>query len=104
MAVKVKEFKDDASIDLKVNKSIYYLLKSSLFYLFKQRTELDKPDEFIKKIMAAKYEDMTEYEQAFFGLTLVLTEIERIATEQNLYEEKEILEPDDEGYVAPTQG
>lgn len=104
MAVKIKEFKDDAIIDLKVNKNIYYLLKGSLFYLFKQRTDVAKQEEFLKKMMSTKYEDMDEYEQAFFGIALVLTEVERIASEENFYQEKEILEPGDEGYVPPTLG
>jgi hypothetical protein len=104
MAVKVKEFKDDAIIDIQVNKNIYYLLKGSLYYLFKQRTDPEKQEEFLKKMTSTKYEDMDEYEQAFFGLTLVLTEIERVASEKKLYQEREILEPGDEGYVPPTQG
>lgn len=104
MAVKVREFKDDAIIDLKVNKNIYYLLKGSLYYLFKQHPNTKEFDETIKKVAEGKYEEMNEYEQAFFGITLILTEIERVASENNLYQEREVLEPGDEGYVAPTLG
>jgi hypothetical protein len=46
---------------------------------------------------------MTEFEQCFYTIMIALTEIERVATEENLYEEKEVLEPTDEGYVPPTQ-
>ena len=35
------------------------------------------------------------------SIILLLAEIEKQATENDLYVEKEILEPDDEGYVEP---
>jgi hypothetical protein len=104
MAVKVKELKNDALVEIKVSKNMYYLLKGSLFYLFKEKPDFKEQEESLKKIMSGKYEEMNEYEQAFFGITLFLTEIERLATEQNLYQEREVLEPNDEGYVPPTQG
>jgi hypothetical protein len=45
---------------------------------------------------------MTQLEQSFYTVTLMISEIERISTEQKLYDEKEVLEPGDEGYVEPT--
>jgi hypothetical protein len=33
----------------------------------------------------------------------MIAEIEKIAKEQNLFDEKEVLEPGDEGYVEPTE-
>ena len=54
--------------------------------------------------MSGKYEEMNDFERSFYTTTLILAEIERVAKEQNLYEEKQILEPNDEGYVEPTQG
>jgi hypothetical protein len=33
----------------------------------------------------------------------MIAEIEKISIEQKLFDEKEILEPGDEGYVEPTQ-
>ncbi len=53
--------------------------------------------------MTGKYEDMNDFERSFYTTTLLLAEIERQAQQNNLYDEKEILEPGDEGYVAPTQ-
>jgi hypothetical protein len=32
----------------------------------------------------------------------MISEIEKISVEQNLFDEKEVLEPGDEGYVEPT--
>jgi hypothetical protein len=103
MAVKVKELKDDALVDVKVNKNYYLMMKSVLFYLFTQNTNEAEREESLKKIMSGKFEDMTEWERAFHTITLFLIEVERQATENKLYEEKEILEPGDEGYVEPTQ-
>jgi hypothetical protein len=44
---------------------------------------------------------MNEFERSFYTITLMVAEIEKMATETNQYEEKEILEPGDEGYVEP---
>jgi hypothetical protein len=45
---------------------------------------------------------MSQVEQSFYTVTLMIAEIERLSVEQNLFDEKEILEPTDEGYVEPT--
>ena len=70
MPVKVKEIKDNALIDIKVNKNFYLMSKDALY-----------------------------------TITLLLSEIEKQVQENpNLYDEKEVLEPDDPGYVEPKQG
>lgn len=102
MAVKVKELKDDTLVDIKVNKSYYLMLKASLNYLFNLIHDEQQRGAAMKKIMEGKYEDMNSYERTFYTLTLMLAEIERTAKENNYYDEKEILEPGDEGYVEPT--
>lgn len=103
MAVKVKELKDDAVVEIKVNKNYYLMVKSTLFYLFLQRTDEKEREESIKKVMTGKLEDMDDWERSFHTLTLFLAEVEKIASANNMYTEKELLEPGDEGYVAPTQ-
>lgn len=102
MAIKVKELKDDVIIDVKVNKSFYIMAKAASFYLLKQMGIEDKGIDYIKEIMTKKYEDLSDVERTFYTIILVVAEIERKATSDNLYDEKEILEPGDEGYVAPT--
>lgn len=102
MAVKVKELKDDALIDIKVNKSYYLMTKATLSFLFNLIKDDKQREASLKKIMEGKYEEMNSYERSFYTLTLLLAEIERSARENNLYEEKEILEPGDEGYIEPT--
>jgi len=104
MAIKVKELKDDIILDVKVNKAYYMMLKSTLFYLFQQQSDESLREESLKRIMTGKYEDMNDLERSFYTVTIMLAEIEKVAKEKDAYDEKEVLEPGDEGYVAPTQG
>lgn len=104
MAVKVKELKDDVLVDVKVNKNYYLMVKATLFHLFQSISDDKQREESLKKIMSGKYEDMNDWERAFYTITLFLTEVEKQATANNFYTEKEILEPGDDGYVEPTQG
>jgi len=103
MAVKVKELKQDTIIDIKVNDNFYKMLKHVLFYLFNQVPDPVKRDESLKKIMGGKYEEMNDLERSFYTITVLLAEIEKVAKENALYDEKDILQPGDEGYEAPTQ-
>ena len=101
--IKVKDLKEDALIEIKVNKAFYLMSKNVSFYLFKQLPEEDeKREETLKKIMESKYEDLNELERSFYTVTLLLAEIETQAKNNNLYNEKEILEEGDKGYVPPT--
>lgn len=102
MAVKLKELKDDAIINVKVNKSYYLMVKSLSFYIFNQFPK-ETIEEDIKAVMHKKYEELTELQRHFYTLTLLLTEIEREAVNNKLFQEKEILEPGDEGYVPPSE-
>jgi hypothetical protein len=104
MGLNVKELKNDVLIDIKVNKNFYLMVKSLSYYLFQTVKDDKEREESLKKIMSGKYEEMNDFERSFYTTTLILAEIERVAKEQNLYEEKQILEPNDEGYVEPTQG
>lgn len=104
MGLNVKELKNDVLIDIKVNKNFYLMVKSLSYYLFQTVKDDKEREESLKKIMSGKYEEMNDFERSFYTTTLILAEIERVAKEQNLYEEKQILEPNDEGYIEPTQG
>lgn len=102
MALKVKELKDDVLIDIQVNKNYYLMLKATLLYLF-NASDTKNREESIKRVMEGDYAKMSPYERSFYTLTLMLGEIERVAKDKNLYTESEILQPDDEGYVAPIE-
>jgi len=101
--IKVKELKDDAMIDVKVNKSYYMMAKAASFTILKSMDleTKENPDEYFKTIMNDKYENLDDTQRAFYTIILLLAEIEKQATENNLYVEKEVLEPGDEGYVEP---
>ena len=64
---------------------------------------VEKGEEYFKTIMTKQYEELDDLQRAFYTIILLLAEIERKATDENLYTEREILEPGDEGYVQPTQ-
>lgn len=102
--IKVKELKDDVILDVKVNKSYYLMAKAASFAILKSMNLENKEnaDEYFKTIMNNKYENLDEIQRAFYTVILLLAEIEKQATENNLFIEKEILEPGDEGYVEPT--
>ena len=100
MAIKVKEFKDDAIVSIKVNKSFYLMTKAVAFYLYNQMPK-ENTEEFIKECIHNEYKDMNDLQRSFHTITLLLSEIESQASEAKLYDETEILEPTDEGYVPP---
>lgn len=100
MPVTVKELKDDAIIDIKVNKSFYLMTKAVLFHLFKTIDSTDK-EQYIKETMTKEYKDLDESQRSFYTIGLLLAEIEKEAKANNQFQEKEILQPGDEGYVEP---
>ena len=101
MAIKVKEIKDDAIIDIKVNKAYYLMVKATSLYIFKQMPEENR-EEYLKNSLTKEYKDLDEIQRAFRTITLLLSEIEQSASDQNLFDEKEVLEPGDNGYKAPS--
>ena len=101
MAIKAKELKDDALINIQVNKSYYLMAKATSFTILQSLNIQEKGEEYFKDILSKKYQDLDENQKAFYTIILLLAEIERKAKLDNLYDEKEILEPGDEGYVEP---
>lgn len=104
MAITVKEINDDAQISIKVNKNFYLMTKSLSFYLFKQIGQMEAPDEYIKTILTKKYGELDELQRSFYTVALLLAEMENNFKAEKLFTEKKVLEPGDEGYVAPTEG
>ena len=94
--VNVKELKDDALVKLEVNKAYYYMVKNALFYLFKNATVTENEKESILKgLMQKPYPEMSEWEKAFYTLTLLVAEIEKVAAEQDLYNDVELDLPEE---------
>ena len=100
MAVKVKEMKDDAIINVKVNKGYYQMTKALSFYLFTQFKGNNK-EAYLKETIQKDYADLDDLQKSFYTVTLLLAEIEKEATASGMVDEKEILQPGDEGYVEP---
>jgi hypothetical protein len=103
MAITVKEMKDDAVFDIKVNKGFYLMAKELAAYLFLSEKDSTKLEESLKNMTTKPFSELNHYERAFYTTTLLIAEIERVAKEKSLYDEKEVLQPGDEGYVEPTQ-
>ena len=88
----IKEIKDDAVINIQVNKSYYLMVKALSLQLFVSVTVEDK-DAYLKELLTKEYKDLDEHQRSIFTIILLLAEIETQATKQNLYEEKEINDP-----------
>lgn len=92
-SVKTRELKDDAILDIKVNKTFYLMTKAALFHSFTGLHNSDmKPDEFVKSIVSKEYKDMNDMERTFYTLTLLVGEIEKQASETKSFIEKEMSE------------
>lgn len=89
---KIKEIKDDAVINIQVNKSYYLMVKAMSLQLFASVTAKDK-DAYLKDLLTKEYKDLDEHQRSLFTVVLLLAEIETQATKQDLYEEKEINDP-----------
>lgn len=104
MSVKVKELKDDAIIEIKLNKSFYLMSKQLSYYLFQQMPEKESDREaMLKNIMESKYEDLQDIEKSFYTVTLLLAEIEAQAKNNNQYIERIIPTPGDDDYTPPSE-
>ena len=92
MGEKVKEIKDNAIIEIKINKVFYLMLKKTLMYIFKQELDNEKITELIKKVTDKNSDNdpHTEQEFAFKTIFLLLAEIEAQADKTNQFEEKDI--------------
>jgi hypothetical protein len=88
MSVKIKELKKDALINVQVNKSFYFMIKLELINAI-ERVLKDEPEsgKDIENIITKKYEDMTPLLRNVFTLAILVAEIERVATVENLFDE-----------------
>ena len=91
---KIKEIKDDAVINIQVNKSYYLMVKGLSLQLFANVTVEDK-DAYLKELLTKEYKDLDEHQRSLFTIILLLAEIETQATKQDLYEENEVNDPSD---------
>lgn len=86
MSAKLKELKDDALINVQVNKSYYFMVKLELFNAVEDIVNT-VPEEAkdLDKILEKKYEDLTPKQRTVFTLSLLVAEIERVANKEGLF-------------------
>jgi hypothetical protein len=100
--LKVKEMKENAIINIQVNRAFYIMVKSLAFNLLDKLIKEKKSEEYIAAIGTKDYTELDDDQRSVRTATLIIAEIEAQSKIQNQFEEKEVLEPGDEGYVAPT--
>jgi hypothetical protein len=100
--LKVKELKDNAIIQVPVSKGYYMMVKNAGYVLLNEMIKKNKSEDYLKEIGTKQYLELDDEQRTLHTLTLLIAEIEAQATAHNQFEEKEILQPGDEGYVAPT--
>jgi hypothetical protein len=105
MPAKVREIKDDAIIEIKLNKNFYTMLKGVMLYILKLEPDEAKIKELVAKIINRDTDDQphTEQEAAFKTMFLLLAEIENQAVVNDQFNTTEFPLPGEEGYVEPTQ-
>jgi hypothetical protein len=64
--------------------------------------EKNPDDDYLKDVMTKPYEELDDLQRSFYTIALLLAEMENQAKLTDNYTEKEILLPEDEGYVAPS--
>jgi hypothetical protein len=101
MSIKVKEIADDAKVSIQVNKGFYMMTKALSYYLFQEIRKTSESEEYFKDVMQKKYQDLDDLQRSFYTIALLLAEMETQFKNENLYIEKEVLQPGDEGYIAP---
>ena len=100
--LKVKELKDDAIIKIPVSKGYYMMVKNLAYALLNKMIKESKSEDYLKEIGTKQYGELDDDQKCMQTVTMLVAEIEAQSQLQGMYEEKEILEPGDEGYVAPT--
>jgi|TARA_R110000868_G_scaffold36248_2_gene128762 hypothetical protein len=88
--IKIKEIKDDAIVQIPVNKNYYVMVKAVLYDLFTIFQEKGITAETLQNILKKQYNELSPNERSFYTITLLLAEIEKQATEQGVIDEKEI--------------
>ena len=103
MPVNVKSMKSDATFDIKVNTNFYLMIKETTLYVFQTEKDSKIITESLKNIKEKQYNELSPYEKAVYTLSILISEMERVATITELTDDNSILQPDDEGYIEPTE-
>ena len=104
MSVKINEINQDATTSIQVNRNFYLMVKSLSLFLYQQIGQKSSTEDYLKEIMTKPYAELDDLQKSFYTSALLLAEMETNFKNDNQFTEKEILQPGDEGYVAPTEG
>ncbi len=72
----VQQIKDDALLDVKVNKTYYLMVKNLSLYLFSSIPEKERNAK-IANLKEKTYEEMDDTEKSFYTIALLIYEIEK---------------------------
>lgn len=100
--LKAKEMKDDAIVQIPISKGYYMMVKALAYNLVSKLLSENKSEDYLNAIGTKDYVELDDDQRSLRTVTLLVAEIEAQAKHQNKYVENEVLEPGDEGYVAPT--
>ena len=91
-SIKVKEIKDDAVMNIQVNKSFYMMCKAALLVAFRDSHSIEKgnAEDFIKSVTTKPYNELNDQERLFHTLSLIVAEIERQADITDQLVEKDV--------------
>jgi hypothetical protein len=103
MPVNVKSMKSDATFNIKVNTNFYLMIKETTLYVFQTEKDSKIITDSLKNIKEKQYNELSPYEKAVYTLSILISEMERVATISELTDDNSILQPDDEGYIEPTE-
>ena len=99
--ITVKQIKDDAIIQVPVSKGYYLGVKQAVLHLLNKMLENKPNEEYLAAIGTKELNDLDDDQKTVKIFTLLIAEIEAQAKIQNQFVEDTVLEPGDEGYVAP---
>ena len=100
--IKVKELKNDAVVQVPVSKGYYIMVKNLAYILLNKMLQDKKSEDYLKEIGTKTYTELDDDQKAMQTVTLLIAEIEAQAVIQKQFEEKEILQPEDEGFIPAT--
>jgi hypothetical protein len=103
MPLNIKSMKSDATFDIKVNTNFYLMIKETTLYVFQSEKDSKIITESLKNIKEKQYNELSPYEKAVYTLSLLISEMERVATITELIDDNSILQPGDEGYIEPSE-
>lgn len=86
MSVKLKQLKEDVTVNVKVNKNFYFLIKKTLFDIIKDMSTEDQ-NKLTEKIKERNFENLSSAQEAAYLFSILIADVEQTAIKENLYEE-----------------